>query len=915
MNHRYPAAAVIGTLVLLSLSLRLSAASNSPIVRVDPASSSDDTVVLSPFQVSSEKDTGYIASDTLSGSRLKTNLLKTPSDVTVITREFLNDLGSFNLTDAEPFLTNSSPAAPSSGGLSFGADVSFRGLPSSPNTRNYFNSGTSTVAQYIVDRVEGQRGANTILYGPNLIGGSVNILTKRALFRDVGNIGLRTDAFGSTSATLDVNRHYKDVFGIRVNAVTQDQKSWVAGYYDKTNGVDATFTYRPWRGAELRFEGELTLRKTQFVPNSFADQLSYWNGTPIAAKLTGGAPAGSGISKITTDYLVVSPSWSGIVNLNGFGKSTGSGLAILDNLAQRPAAGSIVNFPVVSVKGFRNQPPDAYIEMHHKVFELAFDQALPGDGMMEVAVFRLSSPAEYRGFTFSNTYVDVNQVMPDGTPNPEFGKYYNEVTAGNMGPYNQYRTDYRAAVTYPIKTPWFTQNIGFIADQWGQTFDPILYALGRSDNPTTPKINTTANQIVIRRYWDGNRDAGLGLPPLTGAGYNLGWVQTRNTYSYSTLHGYSLNTNGSYFRDTLNVVGGIRRDIWMASDREINSTTLAPSGAPTGFTWTSPRALVTTRTIGGVYFPVPYMGVYAAYQEGFNPSIPSYPTLSGNLVASLTSDRGRSTGLRFRLLDGRIVASVGYYDAHESGRTQAVSNTQINDIWTQLSTLPGQSALINNKLAAGAYAFYLDTYDYKAQGYEADITANLTSELRLTFNAAFPQTEQANTNPNTIAYYNANIGQWQALGAQLPSAPQIQVNNDIAAIQGVIANATNGRTVNGTYKWRANTFAVYQFHRGALKGVKLGGGANLYGKQQIGSPTNSPFTYIYSPAYETCSALLGYSTKLWKHDVDLQLNVTNVFNYDKPIFTSLTTLNGVNYRNAYYYAAPRNFVLSMRVGF
>ena len=619
---------VIGLFLALATGGKLLAASDQPAQPPTNASTDNEMVVLSPFQVTTEKDIGYIANDTMSGGRLQTNLLKTPSDVSVITKEFLSDIGSFNLAEAEPFLTNSSPSAPASGGLSFGADVSFRGLPSSTNTRNYFNAGTTTVPQFIVDRVEGQRGANTILYGPSLIGGSVNILTKQATFHDFGNMSFKADAYGSKAATLDINRHLGDRFAFRVNAVAQDQRSWIAGFQDQTNGADVTATYRPWRGAEIRVEGELTARKTRFVPNTFADQVSSWNGTAITGVLTGSAPAGSGISKITTDYLVISPSWSGTLNFNGYGRSAGTGLAILNDTAARPLAGAMVNFPVSSVKGFRNQPADAYIAIHNKVFQVNLSQALPGGGMAEVAVFRADNPAEYKGFTFSNTYVDVNKVLPNGAANPEFGKYYNEVTVGNMGPYNQYRTDYRAAIAYPIKTEKFTQNFSFIADQWCQTFDPILFAFGRIDNATTPKINTAANQLVIRRYWDGDLNAPLGIPPLTGAGYNFGWVKTRESYSYSTVHGYSLNTSGSYFHDTLNLIGGIRRDFWTASDREINSNTLAPSGAPTSYTWTTPRALVTTRSVGGVYFPEPYVGVYAAYQEGFNPSIPSYPTLS-----------------------------------------------------------------------------------------------------------------------------------------------------------------------------------------------------------------------------------------------------------------------------------------------
>ena len=103
---------VIGLFLALATGGKLLAASDQPAQPPTNASTDNEMVVLSPFQVTTEKDIGYIANDTMSGGRLQTNLLKTPSDVSVITKEFLSDIGSFNLAEAEPFLTNSSPSAP-----------------------------------------------------------------------------------------------------------------------------------------------------------------------------------------------------------------------------------------------------------------------------------------------------------------------------------------------------------------------------------------------------------------------------------------------------------------------------------------------------------------------------------------------------------------------------------------------------------------------------------------------------------------------------------------------------------------------------------------------------------------------------------------------------------------------------------
>lgn len=64
----------------------------------------DDWVVLSCFQVSSESETGYYATGSLSGSRLRTSLQDIGSSVNLtLARPLLDDLGATKLEDVLPF--------------------------------------------------------------------------------------------------------------------------------------------------------------------------------------------------------------------------------------------------------------------------------------------------------------------------------------------------------------------------------------------------------------------------------------------------------------------------------------------------------------------------------------------------------------------------------------------------------------------------------------------------------------------------------------------------------------------------------------------------------------------------------------------------------------------------------------------
>ena len=54
-------------------------------------------IELSPFTVTSEKDTGYVATNTLAGSRLNSSLKETPGALDVLTKDFLDDIGATTL--------------------------------------------------------------------------------------------------------------------------------------------------------------------------------------------------------------------------------------------------------------------------------------------------------------------------------------------------------------------------------------------------------------------------------------------------------------------------------------------------------------------------------------------------------------------------------------------------------------------------------------------------------------------------------------------------------------------------------------------------------------------------------------------------------------------------------------------------
>ena len=191
----------------------------------DLSASGDSTITLDPFTVTSETE-GYQAVDSLGGARVRTSLKDTPSSISVITAQLMNDLGATNAQDllvytndtqVSGLMGNFSGLAQRGQGISTSAPAEnqrlvnpdnvtrARGLTAMDNTRNYFLSSIPWDG-YNIDRVDISRGPNSFLFGVGSPSGIANVSTNNAIFADKGNLELRVGSFGSTRESLDYNK-------------------------------------------------------------------------------------------------------------------------------------------------------------------------------------------------------------------------------------------------------------------------------------------------------------------------------------------------------------------------------------------------------------------------------------------------------------------------------------------------------------------------------------------------------------------------------------------------------------------------------------------------------------------------------------------------------------------------------------
>src|SRR3954462_15377077 len=90
---------LVGPLLALAAGSGLSGqTAPAPSPATDPKKN-EDVVTLSEFNVKAEPDRGYVASETLTGSRVRTPIIDLPYTVNVLTSEFFDDFAMFELAD------------------------------------------------------------------------------------------------------------------------------------------------------------------------------------------------------------------------------------------------------------------------------------------------------------------------------------------------------------------------------------------------------------------------------------------------------------------------------------------------------------------------------------------------------------------------------------------------------------------------------------------------------------------------------------------------------------------------------------------------------------------------------------------------------------------------------------------------
>lgn len=236
-------------------------AQSAPAPTTPPAPATpEETVELSPFVVEAEEDQGYAAKHTLAGTRIRTELKDIPSSISVVTKQFLQDTGGVNNESLLQYTTNTEVGgvwgnfSGVGGGYQYNENANLlrpnnntrvRGLDAADNTRDYFLTEIPWDG-FNVDRVDLQRGPNSILFGVGSPAGIINTSVNTAGFQNRYSVENRVAEFGTVRFSGDFNHVLiPKQLAIRVAALDDSTKYQQEPAYNHDKRLFGAVRYAP----------------------------------------------------------------------------------------------------------------------------------------------------------------------------------------------------------------------------------------------------------------------------------------------------------------------------------------------------------------------------------------------------------------------------------------------------------------------------------------------------------------------------------------------------------------------------------------------------------------------------------------------------------------------------------------------
>ncbi|HVU23774.1 MAG TPA: TonB-dependent receptor plug domain-containing protein [Opitutus sp.] len=629
----------------------------------DDRNADDEAVVLSPFTVTTAKDNGYAATNSISGSRVDTAIKDLPVPMQVITSDFIKDTGATDLRRSLAYVSGielqSQNDLENNGGIGgiqrgaygpggvnnpegvtsniSGTQLKIRGFITNNVLRDGFLRGSPSDAINI-ERIEVVQGPNALLYGTGNFGGVVDYLTKRPRDKQEGYLSLGYGTYDYMRATLDTTGPVSKSAHLDYALVGSWESSKTNIDFQKNSHyfISPSLLWKPTPTTEVLVQGEYTSSK----------QNGYGFRALRAAQGTGATPINNDQLEATGFYWPPGAD-KRTFNLSGPTTYNNQQQTNIEILATQQLLKESEYLPQV----------DLLAGYNHTRYNVQTQDA--NGGIQQVS-------AGTPGFDLSQTITitAVGNSLGDGvTPsngNLSYGTFDHEVVryAWNQN---------HASTTRDQERVELTARKRLFTGRWFQFEDQVLAGHSEIYNEIQgANWQTVSGQYSFKGPLDltpiifGEQGDGSAAPPLyqnDKDNLNKGWDRAyylNNFLKLGRLWGVD---------DRVILMTGVRRDVsdnW-STDTTITSPTANPPSVSTTTTSVAKQARATSKQVGVMVKLTGSLSAFALRADGFQPNFGGlHEALSGSPVGADTA-KSKEYGIKFDFLDGKISGSISRY--------------------------------------------------------------------------------------------------------------------------------------------------------------------------------------------------------------------------------------------------------------
>lgn len=900
-------------------------------------------VALSPFEVTSDKDYGYLKTNSATATRIGMEIQKVPLNISVQSREFLDDTNSRSLTDLFRY------TASASGDNRFAMRrPANEATPQGSFTMRGFSVNTlmrDGVFRYIaynldnIERVEFVKGPAAVFFGQGYPGGVINYVTKQPSFTDIGSSFRYTinDNSGQ-KLTFDENNVLSKKAAFRVVGGWEDTQGERRFEFRKNFNITPSFTVRPFEQSSLRMNVNLEHLEEKFNQNDYDWIYSDFAGWKAAA--VGSTPVANSIntpSLTYANYIAAKRTSTGNLSLPAYTSiqrgayyTNASGQFIKDEAFNWTSRGAYTQNNVNTLTASMDYSPFEWMDARYVyVKDNARYNSVEGlttpyaDGIhwnvngASTAGYYRATDTHYVDLVFKKDLFGIKNKLLTGYNRASWVQQYNA---------NDPQTPYFGHVpgaTNSIANPGYVAASGSTPASGGTQVPALIAgsgANGTNQMPVNQVIRDRNGNIKLVRAVYTDWDPGFETNPSIDILFPLDRVLL-DGYK-PTLSAAYLNYQGSMLNDRLNVIGGYRRE-WRKEEGQflianypwfIPPPDALPSTYPQdvyGYDYNYAKTNFLNQKgdswMGGISYAVTsQVNVYASISKTFKfNSGNAGGIFPGDELAVYQSalDYAKSQGLAGYQYLGQTVTSVqqavdiqrarGAYDqvANESGMNWefgAKVTTSDNKIVGTLSFFRGERT--NQRLDDGAkqsnaeepYNSSTTLFAPGTRGYNTRNFRWRTTQLKNRIEGS-----EAEVVWTPIRNFQAVInGSWlwtaKTVYDKTRFAPGTAGYNALSAANKIASDIYYGARIENVPEYRFNFVGKYTLTDGAARGFSVGG-AMRYSSETVISRSvdwNPLAGGLQAGDYTVFDVFVGYPWELFGYRLQTSLGCYNVFDKD-----------------------------------